>query len=437
MKSAMFMIENVLEKADKKVDAAEVFLTSSEILTVSFDAGKLKTAERKLIEGIALRVIDNGRIGFSSTTDPERVDDVIEHARAAAAFGKEACFMFPGTTEFPSVATFDPAVEICSAETMVQEGRTAVESLAESCPDGLTYATLSTAVTAVRIVNTSGLDSSFRSTSLGHSVVLNIVEGDSILWIEEGGHYGTLEFKTGEYVTSIADKYRRSKKKAPKVSGTLPAIITARQMPNIVEAVMIGVNGMNMLKGESPLIGLEGEKILGGVTLVDDPLIAGAPGSRPFDDEGMPSQKTSLFRNGVFETFLYDLYTGSATGHVSTGSASRSSISSPSVAPSNIVMSTGDSDIGEMTADMHEGIIVYDVVGGGQSNLIAGDFSVNVMLGFLVRNGNIEGRLVDTMISGNVYEAFGRIAKAGRERKQADTLFAPDIMFAGLNVSSR
>ena len=430
------MVERILEKAKKRVDSAEVFRTETEITEISFEAGVLKNAERKSLSGAALRVVHEGRLGFSSTTDPDRIDDMIEHARSGARFGKEAAFYFPGAVEPAGKAPYDPAIEAYSPQQAVEEGERAVEALRETCPNGLSYVTITTAVSKVRIANTAGLDVSYKTTAFSHSVVLNIVEGDSILWIEDGGEFGTLTLKTDEYVAGIADLSKKSERKAPKVSGDVPVVFTSRQLPNLLQAIEFGVDGLRMVKGESPLIGREGDRVLGSVTLTDDPFIMGAPGSRPFDDEGVPSQRNMLFDNGVFRSFLFDLDTAAAAGRTTTSSAHRSSLSSPSIGTSNLVINAGDSSFDDMISGIDRGIVVYGVIGGGQSNLIAGDFAVNVMLGFLVDRGEIAGRLLDTMVSGNVYDAFGDVSLMSAKLTQTGTLFAPDILFPSLSVSS-
>ncbi len=430
------MVEKVLEKTSGRVDSAEVHLTETHAVEVTFESGAIKSAERKTVYGLGLRVIRNGRIGFSSTTDPSRIDELIERARSASAFGKEAGFDFPGKAVPAVVETCDPAVADCAPGTLAAEGRRTVDMLRSACPKGLANITFSAVEKRVRIANTSGLDASYRSTEFDHSVVLNIVDGDSILWIEDGGRYGALDIHTEAYVESIRRQYRDAEKKAPKISGCLPVIFTAKEMPNVIEAVKLGVNGMSRIKGDSPLIGREGEPVLGNVTLVDDPFIPNAPGSRPFDAEGVVSRRNILLDRGVFSGLLHDLHTGSAAGGETTGNAGRGALTPPSVSSSNLVMSTGESSLEDMISGCREGILLYGVVGGGQSNLIAGDFSVSVMMGFLVHGGEIAGRLVDTMISGNVYEAFGDMVASGSVTKPVGQLFVPDTMFAGLTVSS-
>ncbi len=431
------MMERILEMARARGAAAEVFHSGRTVVEVSFEAGKLKTAERKRMLGIGLRVIHEGRVGFAATSDEPRLDTLVENALASARFGKEARFAFPGFPGTEEAATFDPKVESYGPPEAIAEGKRAIEALRECCPKALTDVGIAATVTTVRIANTAGMDASYRSTDFRHSITSVLVEGDSILWIGEGDHYGALDVRTDEYVRKISGLARKAETTAPKVSGKLPVIFVAHELPSLLESVELGVNGRRLVKGDSPLIGREGEPVLGNVTLTDDPFRAGAPGSRPFDDEGTPSQRTPLFENGVFRSFLFDLDTAAQAERTSTGNAARGMLTAPSIGASNLVMGTGESDLDSMIRDTGEGVIVHGVLGGGQSNLLAGDFALNVMLGFLVRGGEIQGRLVDTMVSGNVYEAFRSVAASGREVQPVGASFLPDVKFSELSISSR
>ena len=430
------MIETILEHAQRKAESAEIYSVESSTMEISFEAGKLKNAESKNISGFGLRVINEGKIGFSSSTDPQRLDEMIDYACASSKFGKIADFEFPGSAYYTEVGTFDPAVEMYSPDDAVNEGKRAVGELRETIPKGLTDVHISASTGTVRIANTSGLDVTYRVSDFMHSIISVIVESDSILWIGDGGHYGTLDIRTDDYVKKISDLAKKAEKKAPRISGTMPVIFTAQEMPDLIQAIEMGVDGKRMLKGESPLIGREGDNVLGTVTITDDPFINGAPASRPFDDEGIPSQQTVLFDSGVFRSFLFDLDTAAKCGSTSTASAERGALSIPSIGASNLVMSTGNSRLEEMISGIDTGVIVYGVLGGGQSNLLAGDFALNIMLGFLIKKGEIAGRLVDTMVSGNVYSAFKSIDQMGSKVRQVGSLFVPDIMFSELSLSS-
>lgn len=431
------MIEKLLETAKQKADAAEVFITETSEIAVSFESGALKSAERKSSYGIGLRVIHEGRLGFSSSTDPGRADEMVERAISGSRFGKEVGFEFPGQYAACNVKTFDPAIESFSPGIAVEEGKRTVEMLRERYSKGLTYTEFSSRVSNVRIINTSGLDISYSETDFRQNITLLVVNGDSILWLSDGGHFGTLDMRTDEYVANIAALAINAETMAPKTSGSLPVIFTAQEMPTLLKSIEMGVDGRRLLKGDSPLIGKSGEKVLGNVTITDDPCIDNAPGSRPFDDEGVSSQTNILFKDGVFQDFLFDLDTAAKTEHSPTASAHRGMLTLPQIGTSNMILSGGTSNLDEMISSVDEGVIVHEILGGGQSNLLAGDFAVNIMLGFLIKNGEIAGRLPDTMLSGNIYSAFGNISFMGSDVKPVGTYFTPDVMFSELPISGR
>ena len=132
------MWERILDRAKSRVDAAEVYGVTSEDMSVSFEAGTLKNIERNRFMGAGLRVIKDGRIGFSATTDPDRIDRLVEEAVAGTEFGKKAAFTFPGTLPETTVDTFDPEVASLSPERAVEEGRKAVDMLSQTVPEGQT-----------------------------------------------------------------------------------------------------------------------------------------------------------------------------------------------------------------------------------------------------------------------------------------------------------
>ena len=86
---------------------------------------------------------------------------------------------------------------------------------------------------------------------------------------------------------------------------------------------------------------------------------------------------------------------------------------------------------------MNEGIVVYSTVGGGQSNLLAGDFSVAIGLGFKVEQGRIVGRVKDTMVSGNIYDASRRLVGLGDTAFDFGNVALPFFCFSGLPFATR
>ena len=67
--------------------------------------------------------------------------------------------------------------------------------------------------------------------------------------------------------------------------------------------------------------------------------------------------------------------------------------------------------------------------------MLAGDFSLNASLAYKIENGEITGRVKDTMISGNVYDIFKKITEISAEQDDTGSRFFPSIAFEGVKVN--
>jgi len=84
-----------------------------------------------------------------------------------------------------------------------------------------------------------------------------------------------------------------------------------------------------------------------------------------------------------------------------------------------------------------EGLLVDHVMGLGQSNIMNGDFSVNVSLGYKIENGEIVGRVKDAMLAGNVYDALPRIEAVGSEPEWTHSFCTPAVKIGALSVVAK
>jgi PmbA protein len=197
-------------------------------------------------------------------------------------------------------------------------------------------------------------------------------------------------------------------------------------------------NGRLVHQGQSPLVGALGEeKYDRRVSLHDDPTMALRPASRPYDDEGTPSRRTALIDRGVVRSFLYDLQTAGLAKTESTGSAERAGTTQPNISTTSLLLETGDTTFAEMVSGLKEGIIVEELMGAGQGNIMGGDFSGNVLLGYKVENGEITGRVKNTIVAGNIHDALRNIVAIGSEaRWVGGTAYTPPILIERLAVSA-
>lgn len=137
-----------------------------------------------------------------------------------------------------------------------------------------------------------------------------------------------------------------------------------------------------------------------------------------------------MIDSGVLRGFLYDLDTASRAKRRPTGNSG--------CAPNNWVISPGNTPLKEIISSIREGLMVESVMGLGQGNPISGEFSVNVALGYKIENGEIVGRVKNTMLAGNVYDALKEDIILSAESEWVNGwLKAPAILIPELNVVSK
>jgi PmbA protein len=86
-----------------------------------------------------------------------------------------------------------------------------------------------------------------------------------------------------------------------------------------------------------------------------------------------------------------------------------------------------------LIGQLHEGLVVDQLLGGGAD--ISGDFSVNVELGYRVQNGEIIGRVKDTMIAGNVYTVLKQLVVLGDDADWNGPCYTPSLIVEGISTT--
>ena len=88
-------------------------------------------------------------------------------------------------------------------------------------------------------------------------------------------------------------------------------------------------------------------------------------------------------------------------------------------------------------AEIKEGLLIYQLMGATQGNILNGDFSGNVLLGYKIENGKVVGRVKDTMASGNVYQVLKKVILGNDSRWVEGFLKTPSIYCPGLSVAAK
>jgi len=432
-------VETILAQAKKVAEAAEVFLVSAEETPVQFEANRLKHIQGKQSTSVALRIIKDGRLGYATGTDVADSQGLVSNAVETARFGTKAKFELPPTTPYPQVDIFDPDVESFPVEKMAQLGEELIALITGHTPEIICEAAVEKETIALKIINSRGGQASYKKSVFGIGVVGNLVRGTDMLFVGEGQSSCHPLTEVGEIADVVLRQLDLAKNQATAPTKQMPVIFTPEGVASaLISPLMAAFNGKTVLEGASPIGQKLGKQVFDTkLSLWDDPTIAYRPHSRPCDDEGTPSQHTPLIEKGVVSSFLYDLQTAALAKTKSTGSASRGG-GLPLPSPSTLVIEAGEVSFDDMVGDIKEGLVIEHLMGAEQGNILGGDFSGNVLLGYKVESGKIVGRVKDTMVSGNVYQLLKEISAIGSQAKWVSGVInTPPICCPRLSVATK
>ncbi len=432
-------MENILAQAKRVAEEAEVFMVSSEETPVQFEANRLKSIQGKQNTSVALRIIKEGRIGYATTTKLDDTQDLINNAVETAQFGMPAKFGLPEKASYPQIEVFDPNVKSTPIEKMVELGEEMIALVTGHTPDILCEAMVSKDTISLKLINSRGGQASYKKSVFSLGIMGSLIRGTDMLFVGEIQSSCHPLTQPREIAEVVINQLELAKNQASVPTRELPVILTPHGVASaLIPSLIMAFNGKTVLQGASPIGQKLGKAVFDPkLSLRDDPTIVYRPQSRPCDDEGTPSQRTPLIEKGVVSNFLYDLQTAALAGTRSTSNGGRGG-GLPSPAPSAFTIAPGQTPFQEMVSDIKEGLVIEQLMGAEQGNILGGDFSGNVLLGYKVESGKIVGRVKDTMVSGNVYQVLKEVTAIGSKAEWVwGFLQTPHIYCPRLSVASK
>lgn len=434
-------MESLLAEAKKVAEQAEVFWLSSWGTPVHFEANKLKQVQTKENTTVVLRILRRGKVGLSAASGLSDVETLLSMAVETSQFGNPVNFTFPSLRDYSEVSIFDPQVEKVTMEEMIGYGNQLIAKVRKYSSDILCDVEVTKGVSSVHIINSQGGEASYTKSFFGLALEGVLIQDTDMLFVGDSESSCCLPDKLEVIADRVIRQLELAKRKASVSTKPLPVIFTPRGVAStFLTPLALAFNGKTILEGTSKLKGKLGEQVFDSkLSLWDDAILAYRVESSPCDDEGMPSQRTPLIEGGVVSNFLYDLQTAVLAGAHSTGNCRRGGAAgSPKPAVSSLLVGEGDTPFEAMVKDIREGLVVEQLIGAEQGNLLGGDFGGNVLLGYKVENGEITGRVKDTVISGNIYQVLKQLLGIGCEAEWVDgILHTPALYCPCLSVAAK
>jgi PmbA protein len=430
----------VLRSARRVAEQAEVFSASARATMIQFEANELKQVQTKESSSIALRIFKEGRIGFAMASGGGGWEALVDMAVETSQFGGPANFQFPSSQDYAKVRIFAPKVEKIAMARMVEMGKELIAKIKRHTPDVLCDVQVTRGTSSISLVNSHGGEGRYDKSFFSLSLEGILVRDTDILFVGDSESSCRLSENIDDLADKVIWQLEMAKKKATVSTKLLPIIFTPHGVASaLLSPLVLAFNGKAVFEGASPLKDKLGEQVFDKkLSLWDDATVAYGVGSYPFDDEGIPSQRLPLVTNGIVANFLYDLQTAALAGTHSTGNGQRTGGGFPSPGISSLILGRGDAAFQAMVKDMKEGLIVEEVMGAEQGNILSGDFGGNVLLGYKVENGEIVGRVKDTMIAGNVYHVLKELLGIGQEaRWVGGILQTPPLYCSSVSVTTK
>jgi PmbA protein len=438
--------QRVVELARKAGAAeAEAYAERTRESSVRVRDGEVEELQQASSKGVGLRVIKAKRLGFAYGTDFSKeglkllAERAVALAKGAAADDANA---LPRGAQLGSgpEGDYDPAIEDLDPAWKLEAARAAERGA--RAEDGRVRKFDSTGagdfLAQSAIASSRGASGESRA-SYAYVYCSPVAEADGQLqtasWSDTRRVLAKLQ--QPEEVGRIAARRAARMLGARKVQTTrLPVVFDALMAAGFIAGLAAAVNGLLVHKKSSFLGALLGKRIAPAqVTLVDDATLAGGIATRPFDGEGVASQRTAVIEKGVLKNFLYDATSAHKARARSTGSASRGWASLPSVGTSNFFLEKGAVSPEEIIGGVKRGLYVTAMLGRG-ANVVTGDYSRGAN-GLWIENGELSYPVQEVTVSGGLLEMLSGIDAIGNDLDFRSPVAAPTLRFAELVVSGK
>jgi PmbA protein len=283
------------------------------------------------------------------------------------------------------------------------------------------------------LANSNGFLQDYSQTSCGLS--LGIQAGGTDSKVEDYWFSAKTHFKDLDTPEQIAKKAVER-----TVRQLNPRKIKTQIVPVIFEPIMTSwllgflfacVSGVSIYQKTSFLANKLGERIGNQrVTVYDDGLIPGALGTRPFDAEGVPCQKTLVIDKGILKNYLCNTYAARKLKLRSTGNSSGVGVS-----PNNFYLEPGQVSPKKILTSLEKGLIVTRTLGHGL-NPVTGDISRGAF-GLWVEKGEIAYPVSEITISGNLGKILKNIDTVGNDLDMRSPVFGPTIRVQEMTVAGK
>ena len=398
----------------------ELYISESRSLSISLFHGEVDEYKDNNGYSILARGILNGKCG-SATADVWNKDKAAWLVKEMVANAKviendDPIFIFKGSEKYHKVNTFNKDLENVSIDT-IMKGLQDVEKECRALDKriievaGTEYNQVSSKTT---LINSNGLNLVQKNNFYYYIVQCVAKEGEQT---KSGYDFffdnDFSKFDAKKFAKKVVDQTVAQLGGEACASNKYKAVLHPDVVTSLLKAYIGHANAEEVQKKSSLFIGKVGQKIASKKVTIEDRPLQKNPFARWFDDEGVATYNKAIIKNGVLQTYLYNLTTAAKDGVQTTGNGYGGG--KKGVEPAFLYLKPGKKSLEELFAEVGNGVFITEVSGlHAGLNPQSGNFSLQ-STGFMIENGK-KGKPLDLItISGNLLEIFQDVLEVGND----------------------
>ena len=432
------MIYELAEKAKKavenKCDSYEIYIDESKYIELDSKQDELNFAKEEIEQGIGIRVIKDNKIGFAFTSNLEKIAQTGQQAIENTKLNKEdKNNSFAETEKVVDVKkVYDKKFHDLDLDESVEFLKNVISTATDSGCE-VTGSGFSASEGRSLIINSNGVSIENEGTGFGIGLSVNIQKDGEIATAYDSQSSRFFDLDGEKLANEVCSLAKSSLGSKPVETNDYDVVLDYFAAAGLLQTFIAAFNGENVMRGRSILNGKIGSEIANpALSIVDNPLLEKGMYTSKCDGEGSVSQKTDLIKDGVLNSFIYDIYTANKAGLKTTSNGHRDSyLTTPMINPTNLEFKFSEMrDLEEID----KGVLTTSVLGAHTANPISGEFSVEASNAFKIKNGEVTEPINKAMVSGNIFEIMKKVEGLNSEIKQYGPYIIPKLLVHDLRV---
>ena len=432
------MIYEIAEKAKKEVenncDAYEIYVDESKLIELDSKQDELDFAKEEIEAGIGIRVIKDNKIGFAFTSNLNKISETAKQSIENTKLNKiDENYSFAEVEKVKDVKkVYDKRFNDLDLNESVELLKSVISQAIDSGCE-VTESGFSASAGRSLILNSNGVSIENNGTGFGISLSVTIQKDGEVATAYNSASSRFYDLDGEKLANEVCDLAKSSLNSKPIETDNYNVVLDYYAATGLLQTFITAFDGENVARGRSILKEKIGSEIVNqSLSIIDNPLLEKGMNTTRCDGEGSVSKTTELIKDGVLNSFIYDIYTANKEGVKTTSNGYRGSyLSTPMISPSNLEFKFDEmKDLSEIK----KGVLTTSVLGAHTANPISGDFSVEANNAFKIENGEITEPINKAMISGNIFEIMKQVEGLKSEIKQYGSFILPKLLVHDLRV---